>query len=87
MKHEALIAWCPKFHCELNPIEDFWCFLKNFVRRNNDKKFENLFPLIDISIQKYIYSGINTKQSLFGAKSQSNIKNHKNIKNFNTNLK
>jgi hypothetical protein len=65
--------------------------------------------LIDISIQKYIESGINVKlwnrfwediamyysdatyeqflQSLFGAKSQSNIKNHKNIKNFNPNLK
>jgi hypothetical protein len=26
-------------------------------------------------------------QSLFGAKSESNIKNHKNIKNFKTNLK
>jgi hypothetical protein len=26
-------------------------------------------------------------QSLFGSKSQRNIKNHKNIKNFNTNLK
>ena len=61
LKYGASIIWCPKFHCELNPIEGFWCFLKNYVRKNNDQKFENLFPLIEISIQKYIESGIHAK--------------------------
>ena len=26
----------PKFHCELNPIEMFWAFLKHHFRKNND---------------------------------------------------
>ena len=75
----------------------------------NDISADDGCNKVDISIHKYIESGINVKlqdrfweaiamndsgatyeqvlQSLFGAKSQSNIKNHKNIKNFNPNLK
>ena len=33
-KYGVGIVWFPKYHCELNPIEGFWCYLKNFVRRN-----------------------------------------------------
>jgi hypothetical protein len=31
------IIWAPKFHCELNPIEGFWCDLKWYVRKYNDQ--------------------------------------------------
>ncbi len=31
-KHGVKIIWCPKYHCELNPIEGLWCYSKRFVR-------------------------------------------------------
>ena len=46
----VLIIWCPKFHCELNPIEGFWCYLKSYVRRHNDQNFLTFLPLIISSI-------------------------------------
>lgn len=36
---EHKILFCPKFHCELNPVEGVFCDLKYFVRRNNDQDF------------------------------------------------
>ena len=108
-EYNTLIIWCPKYHCELNLIEGFWCYLKGYVRRNNDQKFQHFFDLICISVQKYQQSGIHAKlwnrfwnciemyasgatylevlHTLFGAKSSDNVQNHKNVKNFNTNLK
>lgn len=107
--YNARIIWCPKYHCELNPIEGFWCYLKSYVRRNNDQNFQKLFGLISDSIDEYRESGLNVKlwnrfweaiemyhgqstyqqvlQILFGAKSTAYVKNHKNIKDFNTLLK
>ena len=100
-EYEALVIWCPKYHCELKPIEGFWCYLKGYVRRNNDQNFQNLLPLFSLSIEKYKESRINGKlchrfwkciemydsgatyqevlQSLFGAKSSSNVKTHKKL--------
>jgi hypothetical protein len=60
-ENKAFIIWCPKFHCELNPIEGFWCFLKAYVRRNNDQNFSTFLPLINTSIEKYQESGIHVK--------------------------
>lgn len=109
IRFDAFIIWCPKYHCELNPIEGFWCYLKGYVRRNNDQNFQHLFQLINVSIEKYIESNLNLKlwkrfwkciemyeakatyqevlHALFGAKCSDQVKHHKNIKNFNTNLK
>ena len=102
-EYEALVIWCPKYHCELKPIEGFWCYLKGYVRRNNDQNFQNLLPLISLSIEKYKESRIKlcmkywnyeilniemydsgatyqeVLQSLFGAKSNSNVKTHKKL--------
>lgn len=55
------IIWCPKFHCELNPIEGLWCYSKNYVRKNNDQNYNNLNKLIITSINRYQEKNLNIK--------------------------
>jgi len=55
------IIWCPKYHCELNPIEGLWCYSKRFVRENNEQNFNKLFDLIQESFFKYKASNLNIK--------------------------
>jgi transposase len=52
-KYGIKIVWCPKYHCELNPIEGFWCYSKQYVRANNEQIFDRLNDLIIESIDKY----------------------------------
>ena len=47
------IIFVPKFHCELNPIEGFWCFMKQYVRKRNDQNFETMKKLIIEGIDIY----------------------------------
>ena len=39
-RYDIKIVFCPKFHCELNPIEELWCYMKNFIRKYSDQSFE-----------------------------------------------
>lgn len=55
------IIWCPKFHCELNPIEGFWCFLKQYVRKKNDQDFNKLNELIMEAILEFKTKKISIK--------------------------
>lgn len=59
--YDVKIVWCPKFHCELNPIEGLWCDSKRFVRKYNDQSFDKLNILIIESFEKFKRSGINVK--------------------------
>ena len=52
-KYNVKIIWCPKFHCELNPIEGFWCDLKWFVRKFNDQDFKRLNGLIIQGMERF----------------------------------
>ena len=36
----------PKFHCELNPIEGLWCYLKQYVRKRTNCNFDTMLYLI-----------------------------------------
>ena len=53
--------WCPKYYCELNTIEDFWCDLKWFVRKYNDQDFCKLNDLIIGAMKHYQEKGLNQK--------------------------
>jgi hypothetical protein len=55
------IIWVPKFHCELNPIEGLWCYLKFYVRKNNDQDYSKFFGLIDKAIEVYLEKNLNIK--------------------------
>ena len=52
-KWNVKIIFCPKFHCECNPIEGFWCYLKQYVRKRNDQNFDTMKKLILEGIDSY----------------------------------
>jgi hypothetical protein len=61
LKYDVKIIFCPKFHCECNPIEGFWCYLKQYVRKRNDQNFNTMKNLIIEAIESYKKIGLNMK--------------------------
>jgi transposase len=55
------VVYCPKYHCELNPIEGFWCYLKQYVRKHNTQDFRALHKLINEAMHSYKSSNLNFK--------------------------
>ena len=60
-RYHVKIIWCPKFHCELNPIEGLWCDSKRFVRKHNTQEFSKLLGLIEDSFVYYKESVLHVK--------------------------
>jgi hypothetical protein len=60
-KHKYFKTSKIKFHCELNPIEGVWCYLKYYVRKHDDQDFYKFFGLIDKSIEVYQEKNLNIK--------------------------
>ncbi|KAF0690235.1 Aste57867_18360 [Aphanomyces stellatus] len=48
----------PKYHCELNPIESYWCFAKRFARTNCDYSWDGLVRCVPRSLQSVPLSSI-----------------------------
>jgi hypothetical protein len=42
-----------KFHCEFSPVEGFWCFSKDHVRKYNDQNYETMKRLINEAFAIY----------------------------------
>jgi hypothetical protein len=60
-KYKVKILWCPKYHCELNPIEGLWCHTKRYVRKNNDQDFNKLNNVIIEAIDNFKCKNMNIK--------------------------
>lgn len=60
-KYGVCVIFLPKFHCELNPIESVWCFIKNYVRKYTDQTFECMKRLIEEAKVKFGESDLNGK--------------------------
>lgn len=60
-KYDVKVMFLPKFHCELNPIESVWCFMKNFVRKRTDQRYETMLALIEQARNEFKISNINAK--------------------------
>ena len=52
-KYGIKIVFCPKYHCELNPIEGLWCDQKQYIRKNTDQSFVTLKKLIKQSRNEF----------------------------------
>jgi transposase len=59
--YKIRIIWLPKFHCELNPIEGVWCYLKRHVRMRNTQDWKMFFPLVVEVIDMYTDTKYNIK--------------------------
>jgi hypothetical protein len=53
-KYCVKVIFCPKFHCELNPIEGLWCNQKCLIRRRTDQTFIRLISLLNESRSHFI---------------------------------
>lgn len=60
-KYNVKIIWCPKYHCEINPIEGVWCDTKWYFRKNNDQEFKNALNLVIQSFDQYENKELNIK--------------------------
>lgn len=52
-RYKVKIIYCPKYHCELNPIEGVWCWLKQYIRRRTDQTYDSLVRLLDESREEF----------------------------------
>ena len=59
--YKVKIIYCPKYHCELNPIEGLWCNQKCYIRKRTDQTFLRLLSLIDQSRNHFIEIQLNRK--------------------------
>jgi len=60
-KYGVSVKFSPKYHCEINPIESLWCFIKQYVRKHTDQTYGNLVLLIDKALENFKSSDINGK--------------------------
>jgi hypothetical protein len=60
-KYNVKIIFTPKYHCETNPIEGYWCHSKVFIRKHTDQTFESLLRLLPISRENFISKSIYLK--------------------------
>jgi hypothetical protein len=60
-KYAVELVFCPKYHCELNPIEGLWCFQKVHIRKNTDGTFEKLVELIESTKDMFVKQNINLR--------------------------
>ena len=48
-KYGIKLLFLPKFHCELNPIESYWCFIKQYIRKRTDGTFNSCLSLLELA--------------------------------------
>ena len=60
------IHYVPIFHCELNPIEMFWAFLKSIFKKENEQSTNGYIVLNLILKSRIDYKNTETNLRLFG---------------------
>ena len=60
-KYNIQIIFVPKFHCELNAIEDMRCHTKQFVRKTTDQTFSTMMRLIPEPRENFIHKELQLK--------------------------
>ena len=60
-KYGIRVIYCPKFHCELNPIEGLWCSMKTYVRKRTDQRYSTMLRLIEEARTHFVNIGLYKK--------------------------
>jgi len=60
-QYGIMILFWPKFHCELNPIESVWCFIKQFIRKRTDRTYDEMVRLIEEAKMQFSNNNLNAK--------------------------
>ena len=60
-RHNINLIYKPKFQPKLNPIEGFWCFSKQYIRKRTDQKFDTMIRLIEESKKEFSNQAHNGK--------------------------
>jgi hypothetical protein len=55
------IVWCPKYHCELAPVEGYWCSDKQYVRKHNDQTFNKFHEFLTQARSHFLETNLNFK--------------------------
>ena len=55
------IVFSPKYHCETNPIEGYWCHSKQYIRKHTDQSFRRLITLMPEAKVNFIEKHIHFK--------------------------
>ena len=51
--YNVKITFVPKYHCECNPIEAAWAYMKNHFRKYNDQDNKKFISLVNESRKKF----------------------------------
>jgi hypothetical protein len=60
-EYNVKIVFTPKFHCETNPIEGYWCHSKQYIRKHTDQNFQRLIALMPEAKGNFIQKQIHLK--------------------------
>ena len=60
-KYGVKLKFVPKYHCELNPIEGYWCHAKAFIRKYTDQSFNTLLQLFPQAKKNFVDRNISLK--------------------------
>lgn len=60
-KYNIKVTYLPKFHCEMNPIEGLWCYVKQFVRKRTNTNFNIMLELIDDGRDEFVKRLVHVK--------------------------
>ncbi|CAF4443413.1 unnamed protein product, partial [Rotaria magnacalcarata] len=60
-EYNIKIIFTPKYHCETNPIEGYWCHSKQYIRKHTDQSFQKLTTLMPEAKPNFIQKHVHLK--------------------------
>ncbi|CAF3387027.1 unnamed protein product [Rotaria socialis] len=60
-EYNIKIIFTPKYHCETNLIEGYWCHSKQYIRKHTDQSFQKLTTLMPEAKANFIQKQVHLK--------------------------
>ncbi|CAM4786006.1 unnamed protein product [Rotaria magnacalcarata] len=60
-EYNIKVIFTPKYHCETNPIEGYWCHSKQYIRKHTDQSFQILTTLMPEAKANFIQKHVHLK--------------------------